>query len=427
MNKTIFPQDQTFWYLTRPPVACLRNSIKTEVVIIGGGMAGLSAAHAFAKKGKKVVLLEAYYCGAGASGKSSGFITPNSELSLTDFIDIYGKPAAMDIWKSIESGVEYIRATIKQYNIDCEYFPEDTLVVANSKQSLKKLRAEHENLAALGYKTDFITKEHIPSLLGSNEYYGGVTYADSFGINAYKYCQALKEILTQQQVIIYEETPAISIEGTKVHTLHGSVEAEHIIVCADRFIPFLGKLTKEIYHAQTFLLISQMLPESIIRMLFPGENLMVWDTDLIYTYYRIANQRLLLGGGSLLHTYDRNEAHNNTYVYNKLTTYFKKKFPEVTLQFEHFWPGLIGLSKDIAPIAGHDKYNKSIYYISAAAGLPIAAALGNYSADHIIDGRDDLKNYFSPYRSFPIGRFLQTILGTKISFALSNVIKLKVR
>jgi glycine/D-amino acid oxidase-like deaminating enzyme len=92
------------------------------------------------------------------------------------------------------------------------------------------------------------------------------------------------------------------------------------------------------------------------------------------------------------------------------------------LQFEQFWPGLIGLSKDIAPIAGRDKKYPSIYYIAAAAGLPIAAALGNYCADHIVDNRDDLKDYFSPYRKFPIGGFMQRIIGTKLSFALSNLI-----
>ena len=63
MKKTLFPQTQNFWYLKRPDtVTSLQKDIETEVVVIGGGMAGITAAQAFAKKGKKVVLLEAYFC-----------------------------------------------------------------------------------------------------------------------------------------------------------------------------------------------------------------------------------------------------------------------------------------------------------------------------------------------------------------------------
>ena len=422
MKKTIFSQDQVFWYLKSASTGSLRESLEADVVIIGGGMAGLTAAHAFARKNKKVILLEAFYCGAGASGKSSGFITPNSELSLTDFINSYGNEGGKAIWKNIEDGVEYIRKNIEQYAIACDYSPEDTLVVANTKSAVPKLIKEHENLVRLGYETSFIKKDDIPLYLGSNEYYGGVTYAKSFSINGYKYCQEMREILRAQDVAIYEETPVLSFTEHEVITLHATVKAKNIIVCTDRFIPNLGALKTEIYHAQTFLLVSQVLSPEERKYIFPNRNLMAWDSDLIYTYFRIADSRLLLGGGSLLHAYDRSEKHHNRYVYNKLTRYWQKKFPQLELQFQQFWPGLIGLSKDIAPIAGRDKDYPSVYYIAAAAGLPIAATLGNYCADHIVDNRDDLKDYFSPYRKFPIGGFMQRIIGTKLSFALSNLI-----
>lgn len=96
------------------------------------------------------------------------------------------------------------------------------------------------------------------------------------------------------------------------------------------------------------------------------------------------------------------------------------QFPTLSIQFEYLWPGLIGISKDIMPIAGRDATIPSIYYIGAAAGLPIAAALGNYAAEHIIHGRTDLDRFFNHYRSFPINNYAQAILGRKISFALSN-------
>ncbi|MDR3550780.1 MAG: FAD-binding oxidoreductase [Candidatus Babeliales bacterium] len=421
MKKTIFPQDQNFWYLKRPDILPLKEDKKTDVVVIGGGMAGLTAAQAFAQKGKKVVLLEAFYCGAGASGKSSGFITPNGEISLSEFVYRYGIEGGKMIWDSIEKqGLEHIRNNIKQYQIDCDYVEADSLEVASSQKDLKDIIKEAENLAKFGYETNFIKKEDLPLILGSKKYYGGVTYPKSFGINAYKYCQAMKTILLASGVEIYEETPVLSMEEHMVTTLHATVKADYIIVCTDRFIPTLGKLTKEIYHVQNFLLLSETLTQDVIKKMFPQKQFMVWDTDLIYSFYRMTGDRLLLGGGSVFNTYNTYETHHSNYMHNKLTNYIADIFPDIEIQFEQMWPGLIGVSKDIAPIAGRDKDSQSIYYIGAAAGLTLAAMLGNYCAEHMLDDADTLKDYFSPYRKFPVGGALQTVLGTKASFAIAN-------
>ncbi|MEX0940833.1 MAG: FAD-binding oxidoreductase [Candidatus Babeliales bacterium] len=398
------------------------KDINVEIAIIGGGMAGLSAAQAFNKKGKKVALFEQYYCGSGASGKSSGFITPNAELSLTDFADRYTIEVAQQIWNFIISGVQDIKTNIQDHEIICDYIPQDTVVLANSKKALKELSIEHANLTKLGYKTSYYNQNAIREYVNSADYFGGVRYEGSFGINGYLYCQALKKKLQQQGVIIFEETPVTSIDNHTLKTMHANIKADYIIVCVDRFMPELNVLKQEIYHAQTFLMISQQLTDQQVRTLFPITNLMAWDTDLIYTYFRLTgDNRLLVGGGNFLTTYSSKADHEYAPMVRKLTHYIHKKFPQLKTQFEQLWPGLIGLSKDIGPIAGRDNKKPYLYYISAAAGLPIAAALGRYSAEHILEGRIDLDPYFSPYRSFAIGGILQSVLGKKLSFALCNL------
>ena len=149
---------------------------------------------------------------------------------------------------------------------------------------------------------------------------------------------------------------------------------------------------------------------------------MVWDTDLIYQYYRITgDNRFMIGGSNFLSLLWGEEQHNNTRMIEKLMTYTQAKFPDVAITFEYSWPGLIGISKDVMPLAGYDKQYPNIYYISCATGLPWAAALGAYSADKIIDGRNDFDAYFALDRKFPIDGFVQTILGKRISFGLSNL------
>jgi gamma-glutamylputrescine oxidase len=418
------PQDQVFWYLNRGAIMPCREDIYADVAIIGGGMAGLSAAQAFHARGKKVVLLEQYYCGSGATGKSSGFITPNAELSFTDFSKRYNSDVANTIWDFITSGVNDIRTNIEKHHFACDYAPQDTLVVATSKRGLKELEIENTNLSKFGYKSAFYTANQVRNYIGSKEYYGGFGYEDTFGIKAYAYCQELKKYLQAQGVLIFEETPVTALNNHALTTAHATITADYVIVCTDHFMPELGLLKQDVYHAQTFLMASQQLTPEQVLTIFPNNNRMVWDTDLVYNYFRITgDNRLLLGGGSVYTTYSSKEDHSYTPMLNKLTKYFKKKFPTLNIQFEQMWPGLIGLSKDIAPIAGSDKDNPYIYYISAAAGLPIAAALGKYSAEHLIDGKKDLDEYFSPYRKFPIGGIVQSVLGTKLSFALCNFLK----
>lgn len=131
----------------------------------------------------------------------------------------------------------------------------------------------------------------------------------------------------------------------------------------------------------------------------------------------------IIGGGDLWKTYASKSSHGYNSIVKKLTNYFDKKFPHLAIQFEYVWPSLLGLSKNIGPMAGPDKNFNHIYYVTACTELPIAAALGQYSAQHLLDGNKDFDVYFSPYRKFLIGGMLQSILGSKLSFTLCNVLK----
>lgn len=424
MNKFWPPQDNVLWYLKRTPTKPCTQNMHVDVAIVGGGMAGLSAAQEFAKKGKKVALFEQYFCGSGASGKSSGLITPNAELSLTDFTKRFNLDVAFQIWQLINSGVENIRNNIVQHAFECGYQPQDSLVLANSVRSLNTLQTEVEMCAKLNYQTFLYDAPTVQNYIGSKKYVGGMLYPNTFSINAYAYCQALKKHLEAQGVLIFEETPVTKVSEHTLTTAHANITADYIVVCTDKNIADLNLLVDDVYHAQTFIMTSQQLTEQEIRTIFPDRNLMVWDTQFIYNYFRMtSDQRLLLGGGDIFSSYASKETHNYARITQKLTNYFKEYFPQLDLQFEYQWPGLIGLSKDIAPIMGRDKDFNHIFYVTAATGLPIACALGVYSAQHLLDNRNDMDAYFSPYRKFPVGGVAQKILGKKLSFMISNVIK----
>ncbi len=412
-----------YWYSLQDPKPGKSPSgqVKTTVAVIGGGMAGLYCAQRLRDAGTPVVVIEKDFCGAGASGKTSGFITPDSEIELSSLLDTYGPEKAKRIWEFVISGVDRIRKNIEDHNIICDYQKQDSLFIANSTSGFKHVKKEHEAREQLGYVSNIYDSNKIKEIIGGSMYSGGVRYPETFGMNSYLYCQAIKDILRASGVEIYEQTKVTSISGHNVITENGVVTADNIIVCADRFIPDLGVLKDEIYHVQTFLGISKPLSAEQVEKIFPEEKMMVWDTDLVYNYFRLTgDNRLLVGGGDLLYTYAQNVSENTARFGKRLHKYMLTKFPALTIELEYLWPGMLGVSKDLLPIIGTDSNNNSVFYVGAATGLPWAAALGQYAADHFLNSRHEFDEDFSPHRKFVIGHRLQSLLHTPVTYALSH-------
>ena len=412
-----------YWYGQRiPQVEPLRTTVSSEVVIVGGGIAGLTCAQALAERGIDVALVEQAFCGSGASGKSSGFVTPDSELDLSDLVANYGEACGQELWEFARSGVERIRGTIKALSIDCDYQIQDSLFVARSARAFRKvIEVERRAHASLGYRSTLYDKSSLREILGSRVYQGGLRQAGTFGINSFAYCRALRSALAHQGVRILEGTPVTRLTAGGVETPDGAVTAPTVAVLTDRELPALGLAAPAVYHIQTFLSISKPLRASEIRMIFPEERLMVWDTDLIYQYFRITGEgRLLLGGGDLRSMYSRRESRSSVRIARKLCRYMSRHFPSLRFEIDHLWPGLIGVSADFAPVVGRHDTLPAVFFAGAGAGLPLSAALGEYLAQKIADGRDDLDAMLSPHRRFPIGRQVQNLLGKPGAFMVSH-------
>jgi gamma-glutamylputrescine oxidase len=81
-----------------------------------------------------------------------------------------------------------------------------------------------------------------------------------------------------------------------------------VVLCTDRFLPELGFLKPDLFQLQTFLAVSKPLTAEEVKMIFPGEKMMVWDSKLIYHYFRITGgNRVLLGAANMWFTYTRKE------------------------------------------------------------------------------------------------------------------------
>jgi gamma-glutamylputrescine oxidase len=419
------PQHQVFWEIQHASTACkpepLESDATVDAVVIGAGVAGLMCAQALREAGHSVMVLERSTCGGEASGRTSGFITPDSELELGDLVRNEGPEEAKRLWEFVLGGLEAIRGNIEKSGMQCDYQVQDSLFIANDAKGFKIVSEEHTCRTDLGYASKLYEKADIAGAIGSDAYAGGVRYPGTFGINSYLFCAGMRDMLRKAGVKIHDGTAVTDICPDGVKARGHRVKAKSVIVCTDRFLPELGIAPRDIYHAQTFLSVSQPLSDADVARMFPDKRLMVWDTDLIYQYFRVTgDNRLLLGAASMFYTYDAKARKTPGRIVRKMRNYLENKFPWLKTELAYVWPGLIGVSKDFVPVAGRHAQMQNVYFMGGAAGLPWAAALGRYVAEKIGNDRSDMDTVLRPGRPSAVPSALQGILGPRLSFALAH-------
>lgn len=424
--------NQNWWFTTLmvkehkycPP---LTKAVKCDVLIVGGGFSGVSAAAEFLRKGLSVILIEKNIIGGSSSGRSAGFLTPDSELELHQLVRRYGVKAAAEIWDAPCSGIDRIVGTINKYDIECGLLRQDSLFLGLGKSGREAVAEELECRQSVGF-TDQRTydENQLAGILGAREYTAGIRYGNTYGVNPLACLQGLKDLLIENGMQIYESTAMERLEDHTAYTHAGSVTADHIIVAVDKLSDSISPLAEEVFHAQTFLSVTEPLTDKEIRILFPsGEQMQCWDSKLVYSYFRLTgDNRLLLGGGSAITTFLK-DAFNNPRVIRRVIEDFRSHFPELKgLSFIQFWPGQIDATRDLLPVIARPPEHPHIRFVLGCVGIPWATFCGSFTARNVLGDADaDYKkyfNYFSNRRQFAFPSALGNVIGKPLLFSLSN-------
>ena len=236
----------------------------------------------------------------------------------------------------------------------------------------------------------------------------------------------MKNVLLDSGIQVFESTEAEKIEGNTVITHAGKITAAQIIVAIDKMETQFNKLANEIFHAQTFLSVSEPLSEKEVQLMFPsGDQFQMWDNTLVYSYWRLINgNRILLGGGNAQTTF-LSQAWYHEGVINGVQERFKAHFPFLKkLKFIQYWPGLIDTTRDLLPTIVRDDANPSLHIILGAVGLPWASFCGNFVAKNILNEAahdyNSYYEYFSDRRYFAFPVWLGNLVGKPLLFSMSN-------
>lgn len=405
----------------------LTKAIKCDVLIVGGGFSGISAAAVFLRKGLSVVVIEKNIIGGSSSGRSAGFLTPDSELELHQLVRRYGARAAAEIWEAPCRGIDRIVGNIKEHDIECGLLRQDSLflgLAGGGKEAVASERASRESVGFTDQRT--YDERELATVLGSEGYTAGIRYGGTYGVNPLMCLQGFKDLLIANGMQIFESTAMVRLEDHTAYTHGGSVTADQIIIAVDKLSKSISSLADESFHAQTFLSVTEPLTDRELNILFPsGEQMQCWDSKLVYSYFRLTgDNRLLLGGGTPITTYLK-DAYNNPGIIRRVIKDFRSHFPQLQdLSFIQFWPGQIDMTRDLLPVIARPPEQSHIRFILGCVGIPWATFCGSFAARNVLGEADeDYKkyfNYFSNQRRFTLPSGLGKVIGKPLLFSLAN-------
>lgn len=207
----------------------LGENLKTEVVVIGAGITGITTAYLLQKQGRDVVLIDRSTPFNLATGNTTAKFTFQHSLIIQGIIDNYGVEPAKYFYKAQKQGMKLVKDIIEQHEIDCDFMETFACVYGEDEKDVKALKKEQEAYEKIDVKSELT--EEDPLKIG---YRAALRVEDQFELNPVKYLKFMMNYLLKNQVRIYRDTRAVDISGEGPYTVETKegyqLETEKVVV-----------------------------------------------------------------------------------------------------------------------------------------------------------------------------------------------------
>jgi gamma-glutamylputrescine oxidase len=397
------PTEQTPWGPTwytatmveAPERAALARDVDVDVCVIGGGLAGLTAARELARRGWSVALLEAQRVAWNASGRNAGFVAPGFAERLEAIVERVGLRRAKELWALSAAGVDYVRTTIHETGMTGVDPVHGRLTVRRTDDEEAVLRLVAMMRVDFGVAAEAWPTEQVREVLRTPFYYQGVHMPAAFHVHALNYALGLAAAAEQAGARIYEETPAVAIDALgvrkRVDTPHGRVRANHIVLAGGAHLgavypPIAGTVVPVASYIVTTAPLGERLSEAIH---YPGA---VADTRRAGDYYRIIGGDRLLWGGHIT-----TRLSLPRWLGALMRRDIARVYPQLgEVEIEHAWAGVMSYAVHKMPQIGELTPGVWLAGAFGGHGLNTTAMAGDLIARAIVE-RDDRWRLFSSY------------------------------
>ena len=288
--------------------AQLRGAHKADVVVIGGGLTGVSTALHLAEKGVDVAVLESRDFGWGASGRSGGQILAGYSADQQVLEKLVGMDTARVLWEHSVAALAWTRRRIERHRIDCDLVS-GYLHVGVKPGHARELQAWAQHLTT-HYdckNLEYLDRAQVRRIVGSTIYSGAVSDPDSGHLHPLNYCLGLAQAAQQAGARLYRDSAVTRVQvspgkaagpGVTVHIgATGTISCDKVVYGCNAYLHRLQpRLAKMIMPVATCIIATEPLSERAATDLI-ANRAAVADTQLVLDYFRLsADNRMLFGG-----------------------------------------------------------------------------------------------------------------------------------
>ena len=348
----------------------LCGSISTDVLIIGGGIAGILIANELTARGTDCVIAEAKTICGGITVNTTAKITSQHGLIYDKLIKNAGTEKAKAYLDANENALKKYRALCK--DIECDFEEKDSYVFSENAPRL--IENELHALSLLGYNAQFTDKTALPFKIA-----GAVKFSRQAQFHPMKFAAAIAKRLK-----IYENTEVLEITGSTAKTDSGDIKAEKIIITTH--FPFInrhGMYFVKMYQERSY--VTAINGGSIDGMYVDGEKSGI--------SLRSYGDLLLIGSGS-------HRTGKKTLGWSEGEAIAKRYYPKAKVMYK--WANQDCITLDGIPYIG--EYSKSTPDLYTATGfnkwgMTSAMVAADIIADKICGKENKYAFAFSPSRS----------------------------
>lgn len=374
----------------RPEYPALDGDRSCDVVIVGGGFTGLSAATHLAKAGTNVVLIDAYRFGDGASGRNGGQLGTGQRAWAEDMETEYGLSRAKALFDLAEEAKAHLIEFAATNQIDIDYMP-GQLSVAHKQRYVDDYKAHAEIMASrFSYPhISFMDKTETAERLGSTVYFGGTRDIGTGHIHPMKLVIGTARVAAQAGAQLFEGTPSTGIISAggkvKVSTPSGTVTAQKCLIAVNAYGGTLEPVSAaHIMPIGSF--IGATMPLGAGSTVLPGGE-SVDDSRFVVRYFRKSRDgRLLFGGREVYGVNDPKDIHIH------IRRQIVELYPALgDVEITHGWGGYVGITVPRKPFVREVMPNVISVGGYSGHGVMLSNFFGKLYAETVAGNRDRLK------------------------------------
>ena len=394
----------------------LQSNEAFDVAVVGGGLAGLSAAIELADRGYSVVVLEARQVGWGASGRNGGQVIAGLACDQSVIEQQLGTDASREVWNMTLEALRLIGERRERFDIDCDW-RSGYLSVAVGARKARELQAWQAHMQrTYDYATQWIAPADLPQWIASPRFHSGVHDPLGGHLHPLKYSLGLARAAAGLGVRIHEESAVTGIEPGRtvlLRTATGSVRASHVLLAGNVYLQGIAPaLENRIMPVGTYIVASEAIDPALAESLVPSQSA-VCDTNFVLDYFRpTADHRMLYGGRV---SYSTATPMN---LAASMQRRMARTFPQLqNTGVEYAWGGFVDISMNRAPDfgrlpdAGAARAFSNVYYLQGFSGhgLALTGLAGRLVAEAIAGDAERFDTFARiRHRNFPGGSLLRT-------------------